>query len=736
MPELIITEKPNASKRIAEALTEGKLVKDTYKGVPFYKILVDGKTLYVGCAVGHLFGLAEKNKTKNFQYPVFEVEWKPVYEVSKGGAFSKKYYEALKKLAKEADKFTVATDYDVEGEVIGLNIIRYICNRNDARRMKFSTLTKPDIVKAYEQASPKIDWGQALAGETRHYLDYYYGINISRALITAMSKAGQFKLLSTGRVQGPALKILADREREIQAFKPVPYWMIELNGVLHKQTIQAWHEKDKFWKKEEAESVYKKVHKETQGNIADVQATTFQQLQPTPFDLTTLQTEAYRCFGINPKTTLEIAQELYTNGCISYPRTSSQQLPASIGYKNILHQLAKQKQYKQLAETVLKGPLIPRQGKKTDPAHPAIYPTGITPKGIEGREEKVYDLIVKRFFSVFGQPARRETVKITIEVKGENFVAQGSRTIELGWHTFYAPYVKLEEVELPAAKKGDKTTIKKISQHEDQTKPPKRYTPASIIKELEKRNLGTKATRAEIIDTLLRRNYAIGGDSLQVTELGFQTVKVLEEHCPKILDEELTRKFEADMEDIREQKKKQDQVLGEAKKVLIEILKDFKAKEKQIGKDLLETFAETRATLTTVGPCPECKKGTLALRKGKFGRFIACDKYPDCKTTFHLPASGLVQVSPETCKTCGYPEVKIIRKAKKPQIVCINQNCKSKATGEGFVTRPCPKCQTGKLVVKRSIYGAFIACDSFPKCRYTERLKPVNSESLNNKPDK
>ena len=135
--ELIITEKPAAAKKIAEALADGKAIKENIKGVPYYKISHNKKDILVGSAVGHLFGLAEKDK-QGFSYPVFDIEWKPSFETNKEADFTKKYYDVLKKLAKQATSFTVACDYDVEGEVIGLNVIRYICNRNDAKRMKFT----------------------------------------------------------------------------------------------------------------------------------------------------------------------------------------------------------------------------------------------------------------------------------------------------------------------------------------------------------------------------------------------------------------------------------------------------------------------------------------------------------------------------------------------------------------------------------------------------------------------
>ena len=731
MYELIISEKPAAAKKIAESLADGKPVKEDYKGVAYYKVTKGKKDIIVGCAVGHLFGLAEKEKSKSFSYPVFDIEWKPVFETSKDASFSKKYFDTLKKIAKEASELTVACDFDVEGEVIGLNIVRYICNRNDAKRMKFSTLTKPDIVNAYEHALPHLEWGQAEAGETRHFLDYFYGINISRALTSAIKKAGMFKILSTGRVQGPTLKIIVDREKEIKAFKPVPYWEIELNCNKKKQEIIAWHKQDKFWEKKNAESIYEKIKKEKKTKVISVEKKQFNQAPPAPFDLTTLQTEAYRCFGVNPKITLEIAQDLYTSGYISYPRTSSQQLPPAIGYAGIIKNLAKQKDYSKLCSDLLKGELNPNNGKKTDPAHPAIFPTGIAPKEMEARKSKIYDLIVKRFLSTFAPSALRETVQIILDVKQELFLAKGTTTKEKGWHDFYAPYLKLEEEELPELIKEELLDVKKIKLHEKETQPPKRYTPSSIIKELEKRNLGTKSTRAEIVDTLYKRNY-VKGEALEATDLGIQTIEILEQYCPKIIDEELTRHFEIDMDEIRERKKKKQEVIIEAKDVLTEILHEFKHKEKEIGEELKQRFTETRALLTTIGKCQNCKDGSLILRSGKFGKFAACDKYPDCKTTFSLPRNGLIEVSPNICEKCKYPLVKIIKKAKRPQELCINQDCPSKTVAD-FKEQKCPQCKEGDLILRKSIYGQFVACKRYPKCRYIK--KGEKNEKENNKQD-
>ncbi|HLC65621.1 MAG TPA: DNA topoisomerase I [Candidatus Nanoarchaeia archaeon] len=729
MVELIITEKPNAAQRIAEALADGKPIKESKNGVPYYKITHGKHDIVVACAVGHLYGLAQKEGKRTF--PVFDIEWRPAGE-SKKADFSKKYLEVIKSLAKQADEFTVATDFDIEGEVIGLNIVRYACKKKDANRMKFSTLTKEDIVEAYENKSKTLAWGQAKAGETRHFLDWYNGINYSRALTSAIKSAGAFKIMSTGRVQGPSLKIIVGREREIKAFKPTPFWQIQLLGRI-KEDIEAWHQEDKFWEKEKALKVMSNVKGQKQGKISSTDTKSFDAAPPTPFDLTTLQLEAYRTLKISPKDTLSVAQDLYTSGLISYPRTSSQQLPDKIGFKKILAMLSSQDDYAKLCKNLLQKPLKPNNGKKTDPAHPAIYPTGIQPRNLEGRHARLYDLIVRRFLATFAEKAVRETNTIIIDVNKEPFVARGIRTTTKGWHEYYGPYVMLEEKELPKVKANDVVEVKKISMLDKETQPPKRYTEASIIKELEKRNLGTKSTRAQIVDTLYQRGY-IDGKSITATDLGIRTIEALEKHAPKIIDEELTRHFEEDMEMIQENKKKPEEVLNEAKGALTEIIKDFKAKEKEIGKELLEAHKETRAALTTLGLCPVCKQKDLQIRRGKFGFFAACSGYPECKTTFSLPSNALIKPAKSICETCGFPMVTAIKKAKKPQDFCLNPNCPSKLIGgeagktakavaKGEIEKACPKCKEGKLVLRSSIYGKFYGCSKYPKCRYTEKLE-------------
>ena len=241
--ELIITEKPQAALKIASSL--GKSTKKSDRNIPYYEVERNGKKILVACAVGHLFTL--KQNIPGSKIPVFDIMWVPNYFVREKD-FSKKYYDTLLKLIKNASSLTVATDYDVEGEVIGLNIVRFIGGQKDANRMKFSSLTEKELNKAYEEKSKQIDWGQAIAGETRHYLDWFYGINLSRALMNAIKSTGKFRIMSIGRVQGPALKLIVEKEKKISEFKAIPYWQIFIK--LEDSEIELLHNKDIFNKSE------------------------------------------------------------------------------------------------------------------------------------------------------------------------------------------------------------------------------------------------------------------------------------------------------------------------------------------------------------------------------------------------------------------------------------------------------------------------------------------------------
>ncbi len=721
MVELIITEKPSSAKKVAAALADAKPIQKKNKQSSYYELKHKGKEILVTSAVGHLYGLVEVDK-KNWSYPTFDIKWEASYKSSKDLKYVKNYIDTIKLLSKKASEFTVACDYDVEGEVIGYNVVRFTCKQKDANRMKFSTLTKTDLVDSYENKLKHLDWGQAYAGETRHQLDWFYGINLSRALTSSVKAAGSFKVMSAGRVQGPALKLLADKEREISAFVPEPFWVINLQGDYQKEKVEAWHKEDKIFDKEKAEKIMLQVKGADKALIKEIKRTKRNQAPPNPFNLTTLQSESYNLFKITPKETLAIAQTLYLAGITSYPRTSSQQLDPKLGFKKILTDLSKQPSYSGLCKELLKGPLKPNNGKKTDPAHPAIYPTGQMPKELKPREKKIYDLIVKRFMATFAKPAVRETMEVTLDVNNEPFISKGTRTITENWHVFYKPYVRLEEVSLPDMKEQDKVNIAKIEKLDKETKPPKRFNQSSIIKELEKRNLGTKATRADILDRLFKRGY-VEGVKIKVTQLGIETVSVLEKFAPSIVDEKLTSDFEEDMEKIREGKQKQEIVLEKAKDKLTSLLKDFKKQEKEIGKELLKSVRLTQDQQNYMGPCPKCQEGDLRIKRGKFGRFVGCNKYPDCKTILNIPKTGKIEYK-ET-NEAGYP-IAIIGSGRKRQEVVLTLNEVRKETAEKKYVEEgmtCPTCKEGQMKLRKSYYGEFLGCSNYPKCQTLMNIK-------------
>lgn len=670
--QLIITEKPKVAEKMAYALAEGKVEKKHGRGQVSYYLLKRGKEeIAVTPAVGHIYSLHQMSKGRD--YPVFDIEWKPAFEVEKEADYTRGYIETIEMLGKKADEVVVACDYDIEGSLIGYNALRFACDRQDGKRMKFSALTPKDLEEAYE-GREALDLQNALAGEARHVLDWYYGINLSRALMGAIKAAGRFQVMSIGRVQGPALKLLADREKAIKAFKPTPYWELtcDIDAVKFK------HEKEKFEVKEEAAEAFE-ASKPKPHIIASISRKPYEQKPNPPFDLTSLQVEAYRHFKFQPTATLEMAQTLYEASMISYPRTSSQKLPAKLGLAKIIGALGEQAEYSALSKQLVEKKLfVPFEGKKDDPAHPAIHPTG--QKGEIGeRESKLYDLIVKRFLSCFAPNAKRESQMVVAKCNTQNYKSGGARTLEAGWLKFYEPYGKFEEVTLPDWKEGQAADAKEFRMDEKKTQPPKRFTPASVISELEDQDLGTKATRAVVVDTLFKRGYLKGSSSIEVTQFGLSVVDVMGKYSPEILDAELTRKIEKEMEAIQENHIHKDAVIEDGKKLIEQITSHFKTRERAIGDELIGAIAGAREEASRVGDCPKCGDGSLRIIKSKFNsQFIGCSNYPKCNNTYPLPRGVKVETMDGSCVECGMPQVRITPFKSHPFVMCINFDCATK----------------------------------------------------------
>ncbi len=674
---LILTEKPTAARTIAKALAERKVVKHEENGATWYEIKRGKKKYVVAPAAGHLFTL--KQKGKGWDYPRFDVTWIPSFKASKTAKFSEKYYRVLEKLAKDAKDVIVATDYDDEGEVIGYNILRFMFGREDAKRMKFSTMTKEELEESFKNMI-RINKNLAEAGLTRHYMDWYFGINLTRALTNAVKRVGErFRIISTGRVQGPTLYLLAKHEEKIKAFKPKPFWQIELEIRIGKDRFKAIYEKDKIWKKEEADKILSKT-KTKYAIVEEIKKRVVTQKPPKPYNTTSFVADVYRYFGYSPRDTMRIAEALYQAGYISYPRTASEKLPEDIGYRKILNSLSKIPRYKKLCDELLsKKELKPKEGKKKDPAHPAIYPTAQIPKKLGAKQQKVYDLIVHRFLATFGDPAKRESQKVILNVNGEKFVLSGIRTVEPGWTKLYGKYAAREETVLPELKPGDKIIIEKVNLLSKETQPPQRYSQGSIIKEMEARGLGTKATRPQILQILYNRGYLFG-KSIEVTELGLNLAKILKKNVPDIVSEELTRKLEKETDAVEKGEKTREEVLREVRETIEKISKEFKKKELKIGKELTESVVKTYEKQSILGKCPKCG-GTLKIfRMWKTGtRFVGCTNYKKgCDFSAPLPKEGLIIPTGKVCPHCGTPIVEVRRPGKRPFRMCLDPNCPTK----------------------------------------------------------
>ncbi|MCW4011204.1 MAG: DNA topoisomerase I [Candidatus Bathyarchaeota archaeon] len=678
----IVTEKPDAANRIAIALDiDGKPKRKLENGVPYYEAIRGGKLVIVP-ALGHLYTVSAAVRGK---YPVFDYEWVPRYKAERKASRIRVWLQTIAKLAEKADAFIDACDYDIEGSIIGYCILKYTCSgkEKEAKRMKYSTLTEEELQKSFASPLPHLDFGLIEAGLARHEVDWLYGINLSRALTSAAKNySNQYATLSTGRVQGPTLKFLALREKRIASFVPQPYWTIKAKVKVGNAVLEAFHEKSAFTVKQEAEAVVERCRRNT-GVVEAVEKTRLQQSPPCPFDLGSLQSEAYRIFGYTPIRTSGAAQKLYLDALISYPRTSSQKLPQSIGYERILKNLAKNRAYTTLAGELLAKPeLKPVEGKKTDSAHPAIFPTGKLPqKSLVGAEKNVYDLVVRRFMAAFGEPALRETVTATLTIEGEGFLLNGKKTLREGWLCVYAPFIRLQDTSLPEMTPGEPVQVKKLIMEDKVTKPPARYNPRSLLRKMEQGNIGTKATRAGIIQTLCDRKY-IHEKPMAVTDLGFEVTDVLRKYCPSVVSVDFTRQLEEKMTQVKQGQKTKAEIISDAIEILKPVTVSLKENEKAVGEQLSRAVSKAKLEERVIGKCPTCQSGSLIVQYSKKTgkRFVGCTNYFNgtCKTAFPLPQRGYVKPSGKPCRSCGWFTVKVWLKGKRSWNLCFNPECSAK----------------------------------------------------------
>ena len=711
MRKLIITEKANAARRISTILSDGKSKSESGREVTVIKFEAGGDEYSVVSLRGHILELDYPDEYSDWGgiAPADMVYAEPIKKVKVKSILSK-----IEDLVKISDEIIIATDFDREGELIGMETITAVnADMSKVKRAKFSALTKGEVERAFSELTLP-DRRLADAAEARQIIDLSWGAVLTRLVSLSSGQVGK-NFMSVGRVQSPTLKLLVDRHEEIESFVPVPFWNVV--GKFGMLAFKGEHEKNPFWNKDEAEKVMSIISEAKTGKIKKYEVSTKEEFRPAPFDTTMMQVEANK-IGIPPSAAMKIAEDLYTGGYISYPRTENTEYPKSLSLKGVLERL-KDSEFKGEVEEILKQERItPSRGKKRTTDHPPIYPTaGASSDKMKGDKWKLYELIVRRFLATVGPNAVAEETECKIDVAGEIFIARGYVQKELGWKKYYKKYLKITETHIPASNISDEIEIRSKNLEESETKPPFRYNQGSLIQEMDRLQLGTKSTRHEIIGKLFSRNY-VEGNYMTPTASGTALTKSLEKHGGGITEPEMTSKLESDMLEISEGNSTLESVVKESQNMLFEVAKKISSEKEQFGDDIKSALK----TQQFIGVCPACGKD-LTIKKSKNGRFIGCDGYPGCTKAYPLPNGAMIQTTETICPVCGLAQLKIIRKGMPPSIQCVDPKCKSNT--DKINLGKCPTCGNGTIRVTFSKAGKrFAGCSEWPKCTQTYPLRP------------
>ena len=645
---LIIAEKHDAAKRIAQILAGGKPKSMRVAGVEAFQF--DDRVV-LGLS-GHIVGIDYPQGYNNWQKVDCkdliraEIVVRPIQE---------KIISALHKLGKEADRVTIATDYDREGELIGveaLKIVEEAKPKIKADRVRYSAIVKDEIIKAF-QDSGSVDYELAASGEARQIIDLVWGAALTRYISLTSGRLGK-EFLSVGRVQSPTLALIVDREKEIQSFVPQPYW--EIYADLEKE-LRVQHAKGRIWEKSEVDGIISRLGPE--GIITSIETKQRIDRPPAPFDTTSFIAAASG-IGLSAANAMRIAEWLYTNGFISYPRTDNTVYPPSIDL-SALTRLFLTGAFAQEAARLLQGKMHPTRGKRETTDHPPIYPTAALERGsLKDDQWKVYELVVRRFFATLAEACVWDATSLKVDIGPEPFRASGARLVEAGWRYYY-PYSKAEEHILPPLKKGERLRVLGHSVEAKETQPPARYGQGKLIKLMDELGLGTKSTRHDIISKLYARAY-VQGNPMRPTNTAYAVVDTLEKYAPTITKPEMTQTLEKDMTEISEKKIKEDQVIEKSRVMLTSVFDELTSNQEGIG----ESLKDGLRTDKIVGTCQKCSSELIIRRGHRGSRFIGCSGYPECRFTLPLPRFGTVVVTDKTCEKHGMNHIRIINKGKRP----------------------------------------------------------------------
>ena len=528
---------------------------------------------------------------------------------------------------------------------------------------------------------------------------------------------------SAGRVQTPTLALVVESERERMAFVPEDYWQIRGVGAAQGQPETAFkmsHATARFTDRAAAETAFSHVDGATTGTITAVSKRSRKQQPPTPFNTTSLQAAA-AAEGISPARTMRIAESLYMAGFISYPRVDNTVYPRTLDIAGIVGGLSSNSPaLRPVCQKVLAGPMKPTRGKTETTDHPPIHPTGQgDPETLDGGQKKLYMLIARRFLATLMGPATIENTKLSIDVSGEPFTASGDVLVDAGFREAY-PYGLKRDEQLPPLTEGDAIDVSDIKLEAKQTEPPARYSQGRLVQEMEKRGLGTKSTRASIIERLYQVRY-LKNDPIEPSQLGMAIVDALHEFAPRITTPEMTSELEDDMTHVAAGADTQEHVVEHSRALLAGMLDTLIAHKDDLG----EAIADAVTADAKVGTCPKCGKDLVMKTSAKTrGSFIGCMGWPECDVTYPVPSG--VKVSPiegegAVCPECGAPRIKCQPFRQKAYEVCVNPKCPTNFEPD-LVVGECRVCaeagRHGELVAHKSERSGkrFIRCTNYDEC--------------------
>jgi DNA topoisomerase I len=711
---LVVAEKFNTALRIAVVLSDGRMKRARLEGTNVFRFdRPEGPYAVVGLR-GHIVEL---------DYPKELAEWtlaglpklletRPLKRVTETGIVA-----ALQSIVREFDRVIIATDFDREGELIGLECLELLQKVHpgiEVKRARYSALTRDAIETSFAHLE-ELDRALAEAAESRQEIDLVWGALLTRYLsLTAQQRGHSF--LSVGRVQTPTLALLVERDQAIKEFVPTPFWEIVATAEKAGEPFRLHHQHGVFEVKADADRVFRAVAHAKSGVVREFAQEETRRRPPVPFSTTLFVAEATR-LGLGAARVMQIAEALYTQGLISYPRTDNTVYPRGLGLRTLVEKF-REGPFGEAAEFVLQQPSFrPTRGRTETTDHPPIYPTGaVDPKKLRPDHATVYELVVRRFLATLAPDALGIGRTAVVEIHGERFEAKGQHLTDPGWYRIY-PYSKPDEVPMPALVVGETVAVPKVELVEDQTRPPRRYSQGSLIQEMERLGLGTKSTRHDVLQKLFDRHY-VNQRQLEPTSTGIAVTEALKAHAPVITRPEMTHRLEEDMELVAESKKPKSEVLEESREMLREAYAMLSANTLGVK----ETLTGALDRQHFVGPCAKCGGALRLTRSPRGSRWVQCVNNPaSCTATYALPSAGFVELVPEfLCGTCKVPRVKITFRGVRPDLYCINPDCPE--NHKAFRIGICPSCGS-PLQIRYSFRGnRFVGCSGYPNCRVTYPL--------------